>query len=197
MIARPIRGGEGDDVFDRSRLRLLPLRERQHKLDLSIVRKLVEVEVVSDSLAEVGRAVARARASGSAVVLMLGGHVIRAGVQAYLIDLMERVNFSKGDVIFEEGEQGDWFFIVRKGKVDVIKKKKWFKDKLVKELGPEDFFGEFALYLNKTRSATLRAAEDSVCFVLFKNKFREQTEKHPEFKREIEKLIEERNVDIA
>jgi len=114
-----------------------------------------------------------------------------------VIDLMERVNFSKGDVIFEEGEQGDWFFIVRKGKVDVIKKKKWFKDKLVKELGPEDFFGEFALYLNKTRSATLRAAEDSVCFVLFKNKFREQTEKNPEFKREIEKLIEERNVDIA
>ena len=114
-----------------------------------------------------------------------------------VIDRMERVNFSKGDVIFEEGDQGDWFFIVREGKVDVTKKRKWFKDKLVKTLGPEDFFGEFALYLHKTRSATLRAAEDTVCFVLFKNKFKEQTEKHPEFKREIEKLIAERQVDIT
>ena len=112
-----------------------------------------------------------------------------------VIDRMERVNFSKGDVIFEEGDQGDWFFIVREGKVDVLKKRKWLKDKLVKELGPEDFFGEFALYLQKTRSATLRAAEDTVCFVLFKNKFKEQTEKHSEFKREIEKLIAERKVE--
>ncbi len=78
------------DIFDRSRLRILPLNERQHKLDLSAVRKLVAVEVTNTALAEVGRAIARARAEGSAVVLMLGGHVIRAGVQPYLIDLMER-----------------------------------------------------------------------------------------------------------
>ena len=112
-----------------------------------------------------------------------------------VIDRMERVNFSKGDVIFEEGDQGDWFFIVREGKVAVKKKRKWFKNKRVKTLGPEDFFGEFALYLGKTRSATLKAAEDTVCFVLFKNKFKEQIEKHPEFKREIEKLIAERKVE--
>ncbi len=112
-----------------------------------------------------------------------------------VIDRMERINFSKGDVIFKEGDQGDWFFIVREGKVHVIKKRKWFKDKLVKELGSEDYFGEFALFLNKTRMATLMAAEDTVCFVLFKNKFKEHTEKYPEFKRAIEKLIEERKVD--
>ncbi len=112
-----------------------------------------------------------------------------------VIDRMERVNFSKGDVIFEEGDQGDWFFIVREGKVAVKKKRIWFKNKLVKTLGPEDFFGELALYLGETRSATLKAAEDTVCFVLFKNKFKEQIEKHPEFKREIEKLIAERKVE--
>lgn len=112
-----------------------------------------------------------------------------------LIDRMERVNFSKKDVIFEEGDQGDWFFIVREGKVDVMKKRKWFKDKKIKALGPKDFFGEIALYLNQTRTATLIASEPTVCFVLFKNKFLEQTEKYPEFKQGIEKLIKERNVD--
>ncbi|MGV7220409.1 MAG: cyclic nucleotide-binding domain-containing protein [Nitrospinales bacterium] len=114
-----------------------------------------------------------------------------------VIDRMERVNFSKGDIIFKEGDQGDWFFIVREGKVNVIKQRKWLRDKVISELGPEDFFGELALYTNNTRSATLMASEDAVCFVLFKNKFKEQTEKHPAFKSEIEKLIESRNIDKA
>ena len=110
-----------------------------------------------------------------------------------VIDRMERVNFSKGDIIFKEGDQGDWFFIVREGVVKVFKERKWLKDKLITELGPEDFFGELALYTDQTRSATLIASEDTVCFVLFKNQFKEQTEKHPAFKSEIEKLIESRN----
>ena len=114
-----------------------------------------------------------------------------------VIDRMERVNFSKGDIIFKEGDQGDWFFIVREGKVKVVKQRKWLMDKVITELGPEEFFGESALYLNKPRSATLIASEDLVCFVLFKNKFKEQTEKHPDFKSEIEKLIESRNIDTT
>jgi CRP/FNR family cyclic AMP-dependent transcriptional regulator len=114
-----------------------------------------------------------------------------------VIDRMERVNFSKEDIIFKEGDQGDWFFIVREGKVKVFKERKWLKDKLIAELGTEDFFGELALYTGKTRSATLIASEDVVCFVLFKNKFKEQAEKHPDFKSEIEKLIETRNIDSA
>ena len=114
-----------------------------------------------------------------------------------VIDQMERVNFSKGDVIFKEGDNGDWFFIMHKGKVNVIKQRKWFMDKVIAELGPEDFFGEVALYLNKPRSATLMVLEDTVCFVLFKNKFKEQADKHPVFRSEIEKLMESRNIDTA
>ena len=114
-----------------------------------------------------------------------------------VIDRMERVNFSKGDIIFKEGDQGDWFFIVREGKVKVVKQRRWFKDKLITELGPEDFFGEFALFTDNTRSATLIASEQLVCFVLFKNKFKEQTDKNPAFKREIEKLIESRKIDSS
>ncbi|MCH7868283.1 MAG: hypothetical protein IH881_11350 [Myxococcales bacterium] len=77
-------------MFDRSRLNIRPLSERQHKLDLSSVRKLVKVETTHPALSEVGRAIARARSRQAAVIMMLGGHVIRAGVQPYLIDLMER-----------------------------------------------------------------------------------------------------------
>jgi len=114
-----------------------------------------------------------------------------------MIDNMDRINFSKGDIIFEEGDQGDWFYIIREGKVDVIKKIKWFKYIWIKELGSGDYFGEMALHQNKSRSATLKAAEDTVCFVLYKNKFKQQTKKHPEFKQKIERLIEERTVEVA
>ncbi|MFT5444389.1 MAG: hypothetical protein ACI8W3_003444 [Myxococcota bacterium] len=78
------------DIFDRSRLNVLPLSERNHKLDLSSKRKLVEVEATTPALKTVGHAIARAKERNSSVILMLGGHVIRSGVQEYLIDLMER-----------------------------------------------------------------------------------------------------------
>lgn len=109
-----------------------------------------------------------------------------------VINHMERVNFSSGDVIFKEGDEGDWFFIVLQGKVKVTRKKGWFKDQAIADLGPEDFFGEMALFENEARAATLKAVEDTSCFVLFKNNFKMQTEKHPLFKQEIEKLIGQR-----
>lgn len=113
-----------------------------------------------------------------------------------VINHMERVNFSSGDVIFKEGDEGDWFFIIRQGKVTVTRKKGWFKDQAVAELGPEDFFGEMALFENEARAATLKAVENTSCFVLFKSNFKMQTEKHPLFKQEIEKLIGQRKRDI-
>ena len=76
--------------FDRSRLNILSLCEREHKMDVSSLHKLVKAEITYPALAVVGRAIARAKSKRSSVILMLGGHVIRAGVQPYLIDLMER-----------------------------------------------------------------------------------------------------------
>ncbi|MDP6978766.1 MAG: hypothetical protein QF570_09225 [Myxococcota bacterium] len=76
--------------FDRSRLRVLPLAAREHKLGLDGRRKLDAVEMRTPALRDVAAAMLDARAREASVILMLGGHVIRAGVQAYLIDLMER-----------------------------------------------------------------------------------------------------------
>ena len=41
-------------------------------------------------IAEIGRRMAAARQRGAAILLLMGGHVIRAGVARQLIDLMER-----------------------------------------------------------------------------------------------------------
>ncbi|MCL2544358.1 MAG: hypothetical protein FWE77_00410 [Clostridia bacterium] len=77
--------------FDRSRLALKPLAERRHDIDLSMLLDPGAVPPVAfpavDVLAE---RIRDARAKGSAVLMMLGAHVIRAGAAPCLIRLMEQ-----------------------------------------------------------------------------------------------------------
>ncbi|MFC1815183.1 hypothetical protein ACFL0M_04405 [Thermodesulfobacteriota bacterium] len=75
--------------FDTSRLKLLPLAEREHDLDLSVILKLEPRPITHESLTKVAERIVRAKKQNAAVVLMMGGHVLRSGVQHYLIDLME------------------------------------------------------------------------------------------------------------
>jgi hypothetical protein len=78
-------------AFDRSRLRIQPLADRQHDLDLSAVLPLDDSPPCEHpALPELGRRLVEARRRGAARVLMMGAHVLRAGVSRHLIDLMER-----------------------------------------------------------------------------------------------------------
>src|SRR5262245_46707588 len=82
-------------TFDRSRLIIKPLAERKH--DISIEQQLpleelpppLEPRAMAD-IAELGRRMAAARKRKAAILLLMGGHVIRAQVARQLIDLMER-----------------------------------------------------------------------------------------------------------
>ena len=78
--------------FDRSRLRIQPLSRRHHDLDLAAVLPLDAPlpPFAHSALGVLGRRLAEAHRNGSARLLMMGAHVLRAGVARYLIDLMER-----------------------------------------------------------------------------------------------------------
>jgi hypothetical protein len=79
-------------TFDRSRLSIKPLAERQHDLDLSVLLPLNSPlpPLSHEALPILGRRLVAARQRGSARLLLMGAHVLRAGVSRYLIDLMER-----------------------------------------------------------------------------------------------------------
>ena len=78
--------------FDRSRLRIQPLASRQHDLDLSAVLPL-DAPLPSfshEALPALSKRLVEAREKNAARILLMGAHVLRAGVQRFLIDLMER-----------------------------------------------------------------------------------------------------------
>lgn len=79
-------------AFDRSRLRLKPLAERAHDLTIASLLRLGDAVALFDhpNMSRLGEAVVEARRTGAAVILLMGGHVVRAGVQCYIIDLMRR-----------------------------------------------------------------------------------------------------------
>ena len=79
-------------AFDRSRLHIQPLANRQHDLDLSVILPL-DAPLPTfhhPAVTVLGRRLVEAQRHGAARILMMGAHVLRAGVSRYLIDLMER-----------------------------------------------------------------------------------------------------------
>ncbi len=79
-------------LFDRSRLVVKPLAQRQHDLNLSVVLPLEAPppDFAHPDLPTLGRRLVAARQQDRSAILLMGAHVIRAGVARYLIDLMER-----------------------------------------------------------------------------------------------------------
>ncbi|MHB0858519.1 MAG: GSU2086 family protein [Anaerolineae bacterium] len=79
-------------LFDRSRLKLKPLAERQHDMTLAQVAQVGELvpDYQNPDLATLAQRMVAARRAGSAVIWMMGAHVIKNGLSRYVVDLMER-----------------------------------------------------------------------------------------------------------
>ena len=79
-------------IFDRTRLRLKPLADRSSDLHIERWMKLQDSPAIfrHPHLPEIAQAVVGARLRGASRILMCGAHLLRAGLNRYLIDLMER-----------------------------------------------------------------------------------------------------------
>ncbi len=70
-------------------------------------------------------------------------------------------SFKKGIEIVKEGEQAVAFYVIVKGKVEIVK-----GTEVLNTLGPGDSFGEMALLDGFPRSVSVRAVEDTECLVM-------------------------------
>ena len=84
-----------------------------------------------------------------------------------MIDVLSVKEFSAGAVIFQQGSNGDGFYIVSEGSVDIIK-----DGSTIRTVEINGFFGERSVILEEVRTATAKANSHTKCWVLDKNNFR-------------------------
>jgi hypothetical protein len=79
-------------IFDRSALKIKPLAHRSNDLDRNVILDLVRPASGESfrELQSVAKKMKQAKEKDSSIIMMIGGHVIRSGVQKYIIDLMTR-----------------------------------------------------------------------------------------------------------
>ncbi len=76
--------------FDREKLIIKPLKERVHDLDTKVIMPLEKNNIYRRSFGNIASQIVSAQKKKKSILMMTGGHVIRSGVQKYIIDLMER-----------------------------------------------------------------------------------------------------------
>nr|WP_244154322.1 Crp/Fnr family transcriptional regulator [Desulfospira joergensenii] len=82
-----------------------------------------------------------------------------------------RLEFGKGEIIFQEGDRGDGFYIVQTGKIKVFKLSFEGKEQILHIYGPGHTFGEVPVFEGKSFPASSMALEASGILFLPRNRF--------------------------
>ncbi|QHW33963.1 ATP-binding cassette domain-containing protein [Paenibacillus rhizovicinus] len=102
----------------------------------------------------------------------------------------ERVN--AGSTIMEQGEEGNRFYILVRGQVEVLQQSEGEESRRLAVLEDGDYFGEMALLKAIPRTATIRTLTPSILLTMHRESFQKAIENSPRLKRQLEIVYEER-----
>lgn len=102
-----------------------------------------------------------------------------------------RRNLKKGETVFSQGSPSDCAFIISSGSVEIIENT-LEGQKVIGRLTENEIFGEMGLIDGKPRSATVRALEDSVVFIMTQVNFDKLAREKPEALLPILKVLSSR-----
>ena len=97
---------------------------------------------------------------------------------AKVMGKMEEISFGAGATIVSQGDQGDAFYLIQSGTVQVVVESRAGNSEIVAILGPQDWFGEMALLSGEPRSATINTVKDTTLWRLRREDWDELIEKH-------------------
>lgn len=97
---------------------------------------------------------------------------------------------SKDEYLFKEGDEPDAMYVVKSGRLQVIKSK-GEREVILAELGPGAMVGEMAFFDLKPRSASVRAVKDSEVIALPYKALLHQFASFPEWLKAIMKTVNE------
>ncbi len=96
-------------------------------------------------------------------------HIFKNLSEDRLVEICKKMKknyYEEKQIVFNEGSNGDYLYILYKGKVMAFK-----GDKFLRELEDGNCFGETSLILNEKHSASIVTSEKSTIFILSKEDF--------------------------
>lgn len=104
--------------------------------------------------------------------------------------------FDEGEVIFRQGDSGNCMYVIQDGEVEAVAEANG-RELRLRTLGPNDFFGEMALFEQETRTATIRALRPTRVLTIDKKNFLGGIHEDPSLAFRIVKTMSHRIRDLT
>jgi putative ABC transport system ATP-binding protein len=109
-----------------------------------------------------------------------------------IAEKMSKERYSSGTAIIRQGDEGDKFYLLKSGVVDVILNQRRPDEEQLATLSKGQFFGETALLTGAPRNATVVAREDVEAYTLDKPNFQAAIVASEPLRKELEKVLFQR-----
>jgi ATP-binding cassette subfamily B protein len=113
-------------------------------------------------------------------------------VLAELVSHFEPTELNEGRIVVQEGDPGDKFYLIVRGKLEVFKNTDHDTEQRLVVLSDGDFFGEIALLRNVPRTRSVRTLTPAVLLSLSRRAFLETLADAPQVREELERVLAER-----
>lgn len=100
-------------------------------------------------------------------------------------------NFQAGRVIFVEGDSSYEAYLLKSGRVDIVRRNRGQRH-VLQELKPGDIFGEMGLIMGNVRTADAVVIEDCACYVIDQAELDRQVAGSPRFVQGLVRILSER-----
>jgi small-conductance mechanosensitive channel/CRP-like cAMP-binding protein len=102
---------------------------------------------------------------------------------------LETQVFAPGEVICHQGEQGETFYIIKNGQVQISTHDGQGRATPLRTIGAGDFFGEISLLTGEPRSATVTALQETEVLVMDKEDMRRMLEANGQLAEHISQVL--------
>ncbi|MBT9313043.1 cyclic nucleotide-binding domain-containing protein [Leptothoe kymatousa] len=111
-----------------------------------------------------------------------------------LIEIGHRQRSKAGTILFHEGEQGNSFYILLEGEIEILAEK---LNRHLATLQPGQFFGEVALLLGVPRTAMARTSQDALLFVINQPSFSDLLRRYPDLSTQVLQAMAQHRDELA
>lgn len=107
-----------------------------------------------------------------------------------------RAHFEPGQIIFRQGDSGDFIYTIIEGQVEIVKEERNGQERVIDRMGAGEYFGEMALVSDAPRTATVRALTPLDVLTLARADFTALYAYLPDLQQSIGKVMQQRGAAI-